>query len=173
VPGPFVQPLGTRSFAQVWSRQVRWARLRRVTFKLYFAPELIMGALFPFAAAVFLALVGVIPAWATVALPLAWYGAEAFLVRAAGWQLTARSPAAWVARDLLLAPLWFAAWAGNGFNWRGHTMTVAAEETESPLSRLFERFARIAIEGDDVEPRSAWAATIARRWRGWRARSGD
>src|ERR1700720_1462867 len=39
VDTPFQQPLGWRSFAEVWRRQVRWARLRRVTFPLYFAPE--------------------------------------------------------------------------------------------------------------------------------------
>ncbi|TIW02623.1 MAG: glycosyltransferase, partial [Mesorhizobium sp.] len=32
VASPFEQPLGQRSFAEIWSRQTRWARLRRVTF---------------------------------------------------------------------------------------------------------------------------------------------
>jgi hypothetical protein len=50
-------------------------------------------------------------------------------------------------------------------------MSVAAEQADSPLVRLFERFARVAIDGDDDESRSAWAAAIARRWRGWRGRS--
>jgi len=32
VPGPFTQPLGRRSFAQMWQLQVRWAQLRRASF---------------------------------------------------------------------------------------------------------------------------------------------
>ncbi len=44
---PFEQPLGARKALDIWSRQVRWARLRRVTFPAYFAPELASGALLP------------------------------------------------------------------------------------------------------------------------------
>ena len=40
---PFDQPLGPRSFRELWARQVRWARLRRITFPLLFAPELLCG----------------------------------------------------------------------------------------------------------------------------------
>jgi ceramide glucosyltransferase len=32
----FGQPLGRRSASQVWSRQVRWAKLRRATFPVFF-----------------------------------------------------------------------------------------------------------------------------------------
>src|SRR5574340_359253 len=35
VDEPFQQPLGQRRFKDVWSRQVRWARLRRATFPLF------------------------------------------------------------------------------------------------------------------------------------------
>jgi len=48
VDKPFVQPLGRRTAAEVWQRQIRWARLRRDTFVLYFLPELLAGALPPF-----------------------------------------------------------------------------------------------------------------------------
>jgi ceramide glucosyltransferase len=33
VDRPFPQPLGYRAAAEVWRRQIRWARLRRDTFK--------------------------------------------------------------------------------------------------------------------------------------------
>ena len=36
---PFEQPLGKRTWREVWSRHARWARLRRVTFPAHFAPE--------------------------------------------------------------------------------------------------------------------------------------
>ena len=45
--GPSVQPLGVRQIGHVWSRQVRWARLRRASFPLLFAPEIFTGAALP------------------------------------------------------------------------------------------------------------------------------
>ncbi len=38
---PLAQPLGRRSGAEVWHRQLRWARLRRASFLLYFLPEIL------------------------------------------------------------------------------------------------------------------------------------
>ena len=169
MPGPFVQPLGRRGFGQVWSRQLRWARLRRVTFKLFFAPELAMGGLFPIAAAAFLAAIGALPPAAPLALAILWYGAEAALAAIAGWRRAPASLAAAVVRDLLLPPLWFAAWAGNGFTWRGHDMRVGREAAEVPGARWADWVYRFLP--DDTEPRSALTAAIARRWRGWRSRN--
>ena len=40
VDQPFQQPLGRRRLKDVWYRQVRWARLRRATFPLFFLPEI-------------------------------------------------------------------------------------------------------------------------------------
>ena len=51
VDGPFEQPLGRRSFKEVWRRQTRWARLRRAGFPLFFMPEIFGGAVLPLAAA--------------------------------------------------------------------------------------------------------------------------
>ncbi len=45
----FGQPLGMRSAAQIWSRQVRWAKLRRATFPVFFLPEVLSGACAPLA----------------------------------------------------------------------------------------------------------------------------
>ncbi len=36
VASPFEQPLGRRTLGEIWSRQARWARLRRVTFPLFY-----------------------------------------------------------------------------------------------------------------------------------------
>ena len=44
---PFEQPLGYRTFREVWKRQVRWARLRRVSFPHFFAPEIASSAALP------------------------------------------------------------------------------------------------------------------------------
>src|SRR5271154_4877272 len=43
VDRPLAQPLGRRSAREVWSRQVRWARLRRASFLLPFLPEILSG----------------------------------------------------------------------------------------------------------------------------------
>jgi ceramide glucosyltransferase len=126
VAAPFEQPLGRRSAADVWHRQLRWARLRRDTFKGCFIPELLAGAVPPLALAAAGAAGAGWPVAATVlSLAIAWYGAEALLAHRAGWQLTWRSVPAWMLRDVLLPLLWVAAWLGSDFEWRGNAMTVA------------------------------------------------
>src|SRR5262249_46403285 len=123
VDRPFSQPLGHRTAAEVWRRQLRWARLRRDTFRFYFVPEIAagglprLGACAMFAASTDWPLAGMLIAFGAI-----WYGAEATLAYAANWHLSWRSPFAWVLRDLLLPILWSASWLGNGFVWRGHPM---------------------------------------------------
>jgi ceramide glucosyltransferase len=158
-PGPFMQPLGRRHFAEVWRRQVRWARLRRVTFKAFFLPELLIGSFFPLAVATGLAAAGLVPATTPLLLAGIWYGAEALLARAAGWHLSLVTPAAWLIRDALLPVLWVAAWVGNGFVWRGNAMTV-----ETPIARL-------AASVESGEAPTVLASALA-RWRSRRSRYG-
>jgi ceramide glucosyltransferase len=126
VDRPFHQPLGQRTLAQVWQRQLRWARLRRDTFKPFFAAEIFAGAIPPLAAGTLLAAAMEWPVAAvTAALACLWYAAEVILARAAGWHLSWRSVAFYVIRDLLLPALWIATWIGNEFEWRGNVMRVA------------------------------------------------
>jgi len=134
---PSQQPLGVRRLRDVWARQVRWARLRRATFPLYFAPELLTSGLFTLAAASLAA-----PQWdfdapLFVALAaLVWYGAEAALAHAAGWPLKWSSAPAWIARDLLLPWLWVQGWNSSRFVWRGNVMSADDEAlaTDGPGS---------------------------------------
>ncbi len=122
----FGQPLGQRSAAQIWSRQVRWAKLRRATFPIYFLPELLTGAVAPFIAAAYAAeMFDISSAGVVGALAVAWYGSEALLALAAGWHVSLLSPLAWMARDAMLPVLWVQAWLGNSFNWRGNDMRLA------------------------------------------------
>ncbi len=121
---PFQQPLGDRRLRDVWSRQLRWARLRRATFPFFFAPEILTTGLLAFVAAAVAApdLMSVTP---IVALTAAfWYCAEAGLAIVAGWPLSWRSPLAWLVRDLLLPVLWAQAWTGRNVVWRGNAMDV-------------------------------------------------
>jgi ceramide glucosyltransferase len=125
VDRPFPQPLGHRTAAEVWRRQLRWARLRRDTFRFYFVPEIAAGGIPPLAAgAIVVASTDWPLAGALIAFGAIWYGAEAALAYAAGWHLSWRSPFLWFLRDLLLPILWSASWLGNDFVWRGHAMRV-------------------------------------------------
>lgn len=129
VDGPFAQPLGRRGARQVWDRQLRWARLRRATFPLYFLPELLTGAMPSLiAAGVAADAAGMDPLAAVSILAIAWYGLEARLAQAAGWQLTLLSPLAWLVRDALLPVLWLQAWLGNSFVWRGNQMSISVTD---------------------------------------------
>jgi ceramide glucosyltransferase len=122
VDAPFEQPLGYRSAAEVWRRQVRWARLRRTSFKAYFMPEILAGGAWPLLAAAFAAAQSDLPLASVPALAAVWYGSEAILAWAAGWHLSVRSPLAMALRDLLLPAIWFNGWLGSAFVWRGNQM---------------------------------------------------
>ena len=125
VDAPFEQPLGHRGAAEVWRRQVRWARLRRTSFKTCFMPEVLSGAAWPIAAAALVAVQSDLSLLTVPAVAALWYGSEAVLAWAAGWHLTARSPLAWALRDLLLPVVWLNGLFGTGFVWRGNQMRVA------------------------------------------------
>lgn len=135
VDNPFEQPLGPRSAAEVWSRQTRWSRLRRMTFPATFVPELLAGGFFPFLAAITVAAhaqLGVAALAAIAAGFLAlWLGAEAVLARSAGWYWSIRMPLACVLRDALLPLLWIDAWLGNSFTWRGTKLRPRATAREA------------------------------------------
>ena len=122
VDAPFEQPLGHRTAAEVWHRQVRWARLRRTSFKACFMPEILAGGLWPLIAAIFAVAQSDLPLAVVPALAAVWYGSEAALAWAAGWHLTARSPLVWALRDLLLPAIWLNGWLGSAFVWRGNQM---------------------------------------------------
>jgi ceramide glucosyltransferase len=127
---PFEQPLGLRRAGEVWARQLRWARLRRVSFPLLFLPELLVGSALP-CGALAVAASGYGPAVvaANIALLLAvWLGAEAGLARAVGWHFTSRTALALLLRDLLLPALWTAAWLGGDYVWRGNHVIAHARD---------------------------------------------
>ncbi len=124
VPNPFPQPLGRRRFIEVWRRQLRWARLRRVSFGLYFYPEILSGGFLPLLVAGTLAASGALPATPVLIFAALWYGAEASLAAALDWPRSPRSIPLWIARDIMLPGLWVAALCGGGFAWRGNEMNV-------------------------------------------------
>jgi ceramide glucosyltransferase len=132
VDPPVRQPLGARKAGEVWRRQMRWARLRRASFPLYYAPELLAGGLPPLAAIVFLSTQTGLPVAAALAFSFVWYGGELWLARKARWPLGPRALVCALLRDLMLPVLWAGAMAGNSFEWRGNDMS--AVEREAPAA---------------------------------------
>jgi ceramide glucosyltransferase len=134
---PIEQPIGRRSFASMWSRQLRWAKLRRAGLLATYLPEFLSGGFFPLLVAAALAVSGLFAWPAALAYAVAWYGLEAVVCLAGGWPLRFSSPLAWLVRDALVPVLWIGGWAGNSFEWRGNVMTVKrargtpAEPTEA------------------------------------------
>jgi ceramide glucosyltransferase len=129
---PFEQPLGKRQLSAVWKRQLRWARLRRTSFPLYFAPEILTGAALPAAAMIALCAAERLPVSAVLLHLAVWYGAEALLARVHHWPNGWRALPAMLLRDLALPVLYVAAWFGNGFVWRGNAMSVAEDRPPLP-----------------------------------------
>lgn len=125
-PQPFAQPIGQRSFAEVWGRQLRWARVRRLGFPALFVPEVLTGAVAPMAALTAVVAAGAAPLASLPAYALVWYGTEAALARGAGWSMGPRDLAAALLRDLMIPAVWTWAWAGRDFVWRGNTMAAPA-----------------------------------------------
>ncbi|MES0089427.1 ceramide glucosyltransferase [Mesorhizobium sp. M0030] len=131
VASPFEQPLGQRRLADIWSRQARWARLRRVTFPLFFAPEILTGVAVPLALALVAAASAGISLPATVmAVLTAAYIPECALAAAKGWHLSLRLVPAMMVRDMMLPAIWARGWLSGAVDWRGNTMTIGTKTAE-------------------------------------------
>jgi ceramide glucosyltransferase len=135
VHAPFEQPLGRRSLREIWSRQFRWARLRRVTFPLFFFPEIAAGAVVPFLLGAWWAYsAGYSIVAVALAIAVPWYGAEALLSRRMGWPLSWRFPVAAIARDLIIPAMWSAAWIARDVVWRGNAMSIGTTAETTTLA---------------------------------------
>jgi ceramide glucosyltransferase len=150
VDRPVAQPLGRRSVREVWNRQLRWARLRRASFFIYFLPEILSGGVLPMICAAILAYALGWPGLLFIsAFALFWYGSEMVLAAASGWHVSLLHPLYGLMRDLMLPTLFVAALRGNDFIWRGNAMQV---ERVRPM--------RMAAP---LRPRIQELATISRR----------
>ena len=128
VDNPFEQPLGRRTFVEVWGRQLRWARLRRVTFLPFFLLEVFTGCLFPSLAGAYAASAfGYDPLWAGATIAVLWLMSEVVLAQSAGWRMTWASPFIWLFRDCMIPLLFTSALLSNDFVWRGNEMSVKEE----------------------------------------------
>ena len=124
-PLPFAQPIGRRTLAQVWNRQLRWSRVRRDAFPTLFAFEVLNGGVVPIAATfAALHLTGADPVFG-VYYAAVWYLAEILVAARAGWPLALHTLPTLVLRDLLMLPLWLATFLRRGFDWRGTALSPA------------------------------------------------
>ncbi|HKH80773.1 MAG TPA: ceramide glucosyltransferase [Methylovirgula sp.] len=132
VDSPFQQPLGRRTFQDVWHRQIRWARMRRKTFPAYYLPEILAGCATPALVGSYAAdLIGWnVPLTAGLVL-LSLYCAETILAFANKWYFSWRLPLLFLLRDLMQPAIYLDAWLMDDFVWRGTAMTVSEEEKPS------------------------------------------
>ncbi|MEK4035614.1 ceramide glucosyltransferase [Methylocystis sp. IM2] len=133
---PFEQPLGKRTAQEVYSRHVRWARLRRVTFPAHYAPEFMNGSFVAIVLGAYAALQfggdAAAVALTAAAIMGALHGGELWLARVCGFPLDWRKPFALVMRDLLLPVMFVDALLFDDFVWHGNEMTVReVEDTAS------------------------------------------
>jgi ceramide glucosyltransferase len=142
---PLAQPLGRRSAREIWNRQLRWARLRRASFLLYFLPEILSGGLIP------MIVVGILAK--ALGLPLVlcltgfgalWYGSEMLLAAAADWHVSAFYPVYGLVRDVMLPALFFRALLGNDFVWRGNEMQVERMQPRLMMAKVRPRMHELA-----------------------------
>lgn len=128
VNGLSQQPLGRRELKQVWSRQVRWAQLRRKDLPSIFWLEPLSFNALLFALVAAASIAGGITAAIAAAIVAATYAAEALLAKVMGWPLAALSLPAWIARDLVLPVVWLRGVFTDQYEWRGNTVAIESEE---------------------------------------------
>ncbi|CCM75992.1 ceramide glucosyltransferase [Rhizobium mesoamericanum] len=130
VAGPFEQPLGRRTFRDVWTRQCRWARLRRVTFPHFFAPEILVGVVAPLLLGVSAAFLSGASLFGTsFAVLCVAYTPELILAVRKNWHLSPLSLVAMMTRDALLPVIWMRSWLAGSFDWRGNRMVIGSNES--------------------------------------------
>ena len=145
VDHPFPQPLGRRTAAEVWNRQLRWARLRRSSFFAYYLPEAISGGFFPMLAlAIAASGLGLSPMLSVTALAVLWYGSETLLGVIAGWHVSAFYPLYCLARDLTLPVLFIKGLRSNDFVWRGNEMQVERTRPRQVMAMMRPRLVELA-----------------------------
>ncbi len=124
----FEQPIPERTLKEVWARQLRWSQLRRASFPVPFAAEILSGSLLPLLLTAIACSSAGIPAMPILLVLFGvWYNTEHLLARFLGWPSTVIYS---VTRDALLPLLWTQAWMSKDFVWHGNAMR--AERTTEP-----------------------------------------
>jgi ceramide glucosyltransferase len=114
----FEQPLGERSYKQIWNRQLRWAKLRRVTMPLWYVLEILVTPI-----PLLIGLI-VVPSWYTLLYVVIGYIFELALAKYAKWYLSWRMPFAFLVRDVMILGIWINGWFGSKFHWSGRELEL-------------------------------------------------
>ncbi len=125
------QPIGKRSFKEVWDRQLRWAKVRRMGFPALYAAEILSASMVPLLVTAVLVASGSIGWGWLPALIIYWFGLEFLLAKVAGWPASVKDVLTWGLRDALLPVLWVKGWIGKGFEWRGNAMDASDVVSEA------------------------------------------
>jgi ceramide glucosyltransferase len=145
------QPLGRRSWSEVWNRQLRWRLIWRFQAPAVFAGSLLTSAM-PAAIAAALAapLLGFAPAILAGLTLAAWLGAEVALSLARGWPVSFWSPLAFLGREILEMLVWLRALTTSEVKWAGvvYRLGKPSAETATPAS-LSPAFQRDVGAGND------------------------
>ena len=125
IDAPVPQPLGRRSFLEVWRRQFRWAQLRRQAFPALYSAEPLSTSLIP---AVVAGVAGELLGLGFLAGFLAsltlWIGAETAFASLVGWRWGLSYAMACIIRDGLALAIWLLAWRRHTYNWRGNSVDM-------------------------------------------------
>ena len=126
---PVVQPVRTRRLLDVASRHMRWLSCRRryvpkvfVCEALFSTPVASVAGAFVFNALLESPVSGAVitaALWATIKSTF-------FLLK--GWHWSLKTPAAWMARELLLLPLWVWATFARLVDWHGRLVPVTNDD---------------------------------------------
>lgn len=128
----FEQPIPQRTLQEVWARQLRWSQLRRVSFPLPFAAEILSGSWLPLLLTAISCASADAPVLPVLLIVLGiWYSTEQLLARVVGWPSTVVYS---LTRDVLLPALWMQAWFSKDFVWHGHAMRAEREASPQGLS---------------------------------------
>lgn len=107
---PVRQPIGRRSFGEVWHRHLRWATCRWQFAPLLFGLELITSApVAVLAGGAVAAALGLGFLGGAAGTAILFLGAEWTFLRLAGWPAGRAFPLAWAGRELLASALWLGA----------------------------------------------------------------
>jgi ceramide glucosyltransferase len=125
---PFQQPLGVRSFNEVYSRHARWARLRRATFPWHYAPEFMNGSFVAVLSGAYAAYANEVdPIAISLSVLFILYAGEILLAKRCGFYLGPLMPVALFVRDLILPIMFIDGLIIDNFVWHGEEMSVKEE----------------------------------------------
>ena len=132
VDRPFGQPLGPRTLRAIYQRQTRWARLRRASFPMMYAPEILAFSFLPILAGAYAARDFGFEPWSVALMVAALYHLpEAFANWMLRWPTNLLSPFNYLLRDLVYPVIWIDGWLGDDFVWLGNSMSVREDTDET------------------------------------------